>query len=203
MQISDTNILGTNNNVIIANPNSNFFFIPIPKNASSSTYNFLQQFDWCYYQFDNRNELLNKIGFTVLRDPIERWCSGFAQDFYYTYGSSGLNNSNSLYSLLREKNYNFGLHTREQTYYLENINLDTTIFFKHDNTYSSNLEHFTSNTLKFSTYKQVYKSKSIMDNNIKTTIKNIIHLNPKYLTLLKKYLEKDLDLYYSVKFYKG
>jgi hypothetical protein len=194
--------LGSNNNIIITNPDSMFYFIPIPKNASTATHYFLNQYGWRYYQYEEKEEIYNKIPFTALREPVERWCSGFAQDFYHNSFSINLNDVNSVDTLFND-NINFGLHTTRQSFYLENIDFSKTYFLRHDHTYSDILEHFTLNIMKFRIFNKIEKKPSIMDYSIKNKIKKILEDNPKYLTLLKKYLEKDLDIYNSVKFYTG
>lgn len=193
-------VLGSNNNIIVTNLDSNFFYVPIPKNASSSTYIFLQQYDWAYYQYDNKEQLRGKTAFAVLREPIDRWCSGFAQDF--NKSNVDLDSSTSMDKLFNE-NLNFGIHTKLQSFFLETIGLNSIIYIKHDGTYSNNLENFVVKIMKMRVYKKVGNGKSVMDYSVKDKIKNILYTNPKYLTLLKKYLEKDLDLYNSANFYIG
>jgi hypothetical protein len=196
-------LLGSNNNIIVTNTDSMFYFVPIPKNASSHTYYFLKKYGWLYYQYDEKEELDNKIPFTVIREPIERWCSGFAQDYHlYNNYSIDLDNEDMLDKLFND-NINFGLHCVPQAFYLKNLDFNKVYFFKHDDMYSSNLENFTLNIMKQHIRTRMKKFTSNMDYAVKNKIKTILDKNPKYMTLLKKYLEEDLDIYSSVKFYKG
>lgn len=63
-------------------PDKKYFYLNIPKNASTFTTNLLKANGWDYWNLSN-GEFRHVI--VVLRNPIERWISGFA-----TYACSWL-----------------------------------------------------------------------------------------------------------------
>lgn len=202
MNIISHSKLGSDNNIIVTDKKDNFFFVPMPKNASTSTYEFFQQFNWNYYQYSDKSELENKIAIVTLTEPIDRWCSGFSQDYYFQHMTLNLDDDVIIDDIFTNR-LNFGLHTKIQSYFLENIDTDKTYFFKKDYCYSRLLELFVVKVMKLKVFNKLHCPKSRMDYDIKNKIFHIVHNNPKYLHLLKRYLEKDLEIYNSVKFYSG
>ena len=200
MKQIEPRLAGHDNNIIITHPDSNYYFIPIVKNASSQAYAFLNHYGWKYYEYENTEEIKNKIPFTILREPVERWCSGFAQDFHRDV--SALEYRTRLDNIFNNK-LGSTMHTRKQSFYLENYDLDKIHFLKHGATLSRSLVRFTKEIMKLRIFSPMQNEKSVMDYAVKDKIKKVLEENPKYLELLKDYLRKDLEIYNNVNFYNG
>ncbi len=66
----------------LRSPDKKYFFLGIPKNASTYLSNTLLANGWHHHTLGNDSEYIQQM-IVVLRDPIERWISGFG-----TYVSS-------------------------------------------------------------------------------------------------------------------
>jgi len=76
----------------LVNPDRTKFIVNIPKNASSFLLNWSQENQWTVAHADHVSQTLQEI-IVVLRDPIERWISGFAQ-----YASGNILHAKRFYS---------------------------------------------------------------------------------------------------------
>jgi hypothetical protein len=107
------------------------FYLNIPKNASTYMSNLLHSNGWQYTDVSNPN-ITSAI--VVLRDPVERWISGFAT---YTaswllgagYGSDHFREDyNDLSERIIFDTLVFDDHTTEQVKYVEQLTTDVTYF---------------------------------------------------------------------------
>jgi len=76
----------------LVNPDHTRFIVNIPKNASSFLSNWAQENQWTVAHADDVSLTLQEI-IIVLRDPVERWISGFAQ-----YASGNILHAKRFYS---------------------------------------------------------------------------------------------------------
>ena len=118
----------------LLSPDKKYFLLLIPKNASTFLSNCLTANGWVHAGTQQLIEPVHQIVF--LRDPIERWLSGFATYaslnlFGFGYGSDHfIEDFNK--SVLPEKIIStqmmFDDHTHPQVYYTQqlNLNFDTT-----------------------------------------------------------------------------
>jgi hypothetical protein len=122
------------------------FYLNIPKNASTYLTNLLLENNWQHGTIDDSG--INNF-IVVLRDPIDRWISGFA-----TYTASfilgagyGSDHYCADYNELTERiifdNLIFDDHTTEQVKYVEQLDKSKPItYFKLNHELVSNLEKF-------------------------------------------------------------
>lgn len=149
-------------------PNKDFFWLSIPKNASTFMTNVLQQNQW---EFDSISFYKNKDVICILRDPVERWISGFTTYCCLNllsehYGSARfLTDYNELFERLVFDNIVFDDHTTPQVDFVNLIpktkniiylyaNSDT-LFSQFENTVNQKLEydiHHTDNNSKENNY---------------------------------------------------
>lgn len=97
----------------LISPDDKFFFLNIPKNASTFMSMVLHQNNWYYA---NLSEFKGKTVICLLRDPLERWISGMA-----TY--SGL--------YLLGKNYNSSHFIADYNNLTEKLIFDNIVFDDH------------------------------------------------------------------------
>ena len=126
----------------LTNPDRTKFIVNIPKNASSFLLNWSQENRWTVAHADDVAQTLEEI-IIVLRDPTERWVSGFAQyvsgnilhakrfystdtgpgpDFQYMSSSEFINNYNPLTERLLFDNLElFDDHVWPQQIFFKNL----------------------------------------------------------------------------------
>lgn len=111
------------------------FYLNIPKNASTFLTNVLTDNGWVYHVLGDGSHLIKEC-MVVLRDPIDRWISGFS-----TYASScilGPHYGSDLflkdYNILAERiifdNLSFDDHTAPQTRYIAQLPPKPVTYFK-------------------------------------------------------------------------
>lgn len=127
------------------------FLLSIPKNASTYLTNLLLANDWEYYNLNSSPRPVQAM--VVLRDPVDRWVSGYA-----TYAASfilgngyGSDHFREDYNDLTERmifdQIIFDDHTTEQVKFIEQIHDIPTIYFKLNSNLISNLESFLNDQL--------------------------------------------------------
>lgn len=198
MQPLKRQLLGSSNQIILYKSDSIFYFIPITKNASTFTYNCFSQIGWQYYKLDNFDQVKGMIPIVILRDPIDRWCSGFAQDYTSNLLSYDLQNTDVIDSLF-VKGF-FGLHTNTQHWFLHKFNLDNAIFIKFSENYLDLVNIFKENIedTKFITKEDKNMSRKALQIEIK--IKQHYQLKQNNQNNLKRYLWHDIELFNNANF---
>lgn len=105
-------------------PNKKIFYLNIPKNASTFTTNVLKENNWMFWNVTNATD---STAIILLRDPIERWVSGFATYacsylLGHGYGSDHfVKDYNSLSERLIFDNIVFDDHTTPQVKFINEI----------------------------------------------------------------------------------
>jgi hypothetical protein len=105
-------------------PDKKYFYLNIPKNASTFTTNLLKANDWSHWNLSNR-DFENVI--VVLRNPIDRWISGIATYLCSyilgeNYGSDHfINDYNEATERLIFDNVIFDDHTTPQIKFISEI----------------------------------------------------------------------------------
>lgn len=125
----------------------NIFYLNIPKNASTYLTNILKTNNWDHWDILKNNKCI-KTSIAFIRDPVDRWISGFAtyaafRLFGYGYGSDHfLADYNDLVQKLIFDQIIFDDHTDLQVKYLEQISNFNPIYFRYNNSLISQLNSF-------------------------------------------------------------
>jgi hypothetical protein len=202
----------------IISPDKNFLYIPIDKNASSRIKKELYSHNW---------ELIEKLSidpcnydlffnsatqFAVLRDPYERWLTGFTT--FVEYKDKNFFNV-SLYNLLNSKHwyitlqllfehhkdFAFDWHTNPQYRLFDNFShVDSVNFFLYSNDICSKLHQWfrTFNIeIPFNNY---YVNQRSDSNLIYHRLISFLDMNANYKEKLINWLQPDYNFFNSVKF---
>lgn len=149
----------------------------------------------------------------ILRDPIERWCSGIVE---YLVNSREFKKDYSPFNLKDRETLDlifgvaiFDRHTCPQVDYLNDLDTENCIFFKLDKGFEDKIKRFTEKELKvpakdiIMTDKMYNMSeKNIHKKELKEVINFEINNNPRYLDQIKSHFVDDIILYNSVNYYE-
>tara|TARA_R110000772_G_scaffold69944_1_gene154198 strand:+ start:251 stop:871 length:621 start_codon:yes stop_codon:yes gene_type:complete len=187
---------------------TDYSYIMISKNASKWMEDVLELSS--QINFTKFSSLDSKKYIVILRDPIDRWCSGITQYLYGEKVHRDLKNRDVLDLLFSQVHFDW--HTIPQVKFLEGINTDDCIFFKMESniTNTNRLSNFQNKVVDFlETELGLDLSKSnitpfkLMDNdagqNAQYFTKHRIHFeiqtNPRYMEQIKAYYAEDIKLY--------
>jgi len=173
---------------------NNKSYIHIPKNASSFVKGILIGSGGFWHHSEvptNSDETL-----IILRDPIDRWCSGITQYLY-----------NNKVDLSVEKTFNtisFDDHTELQTYFLQGADLTNATFMQVDDNLRANLNNWIlDGGYRINVDTAIQYNASAEDDRV--TTKNyyveLLNQRPDLVFKLKKHFESDYKLIESIKFY--
>jgi hypothetical protein len=187
--------LGHNLGECWVNSDKEITYINIPKNASS----FIKacilstKDHWGY-----SNKLIkNKENLVILRDPIDRWCSGIAQSLF----------NSKKYDWPIEDIFNFisvDDHTESQIYFLQGIDITKTTFILVNANLRSNLKNWFNERGMLVDLENIHQyNASIEDDRgeIKNKFINLIESQSELMLKLKKHFQADYELINRVKFY--
>lgn len=186
--------------------NSGLFYLNIPKNASTFLSNVLVDNGWEHYNIADRHRTITQH-LVVLRDPIERWISGFA-----TYASSwllgagyGSDHFVSDYNQLVERvifdNLVFDDHTTPQAEYVSQLPPANIVYFKLNDQLVKQISRFTNSDLVINSVDGNVSENNYDQRQISKLIKQRIESD---LVLKTKIIERykcDFNLISSVQFY--
>lgn len=189
--------------------NSDYIFIPIPKNASSHTEVILE--NQCDIGIEDNfilnQGLLSKKKIVVLREPYSRYISGLLEYLYRAKIKHDQVDFDDLF-----KKFTFDEHTSLQVDFLKDIDTDSCIFLKLGSNYSIDLSHLIQHKLHVD---QKFPGKNFKGFKYNKTIdspKKIAMLNrlteyldnhEEIMLSLKEYLIPDYNLLNSVRFYNN
>lgn len=185
-------------------PTSSLIYVNIPKNASMWTRNILKDNGW-YSTNYHINQLYDQTAIVVLRDPVPRWISGIAEYFWNLNPKIEIKDFTPVLLDVIFDRVGVDSHTERQTYYIDGLNVDKSIYFWQDNTYRYNLNHFLETrgiatqaaiTPEHHVGKNIPKKKEIID-----FFTLLLDSNPKYLSRVNGYFSADHKLLDTVKFY--
>lgn len=120
----------------LISPNGEYFYLNIPKNASTYLTNILLANGWQHHILTDKDSY--KITFSFVRDPINRWISGFATYAALhlcgsNYGSDHfVQDYNDLVERLIFDQVFFDDHTAPQIIYLDQIKLLNPVYLKYN-----------------------------------------------------------------------
>ena len=172
---------------------NNITYVHVPKNASSF-------FKGCLVasnQWLHSNTLvISKQYLVLLRDPIERWCSGMAE---YQVNSQQLD----LDIVTIFKKITFDDHTEQQIYFLHGIDLNKVTFIMINDTFNETISRWlTEKEYVLNGYNMPkFNQSSDVKLELKQKYQQLVDSNPDYMLQLKKHFAADYDLINKVKFY--
>ena len=172
-------------------PTGNITYIHIPKNASSSIKTCLAGNQWQHSNTLVTNEQI----LVVLRDPIDRWCSGMAQ---FQINSQQL----ELDITQVFEQITFDDHTEQQIYFIQNIDLNKVTFMM----VNDNFNNIFNKWLNDKGYPTVADTTRFNQSNdtkleLKHKYQQLINSNPNYMLRLTEHFANDYELINKVKFY--
>jgi hypothetical protein len=184
---------------------SDFMYINISKNASTWT-NQLFQLSLNFTLHNWVAENFFKTPIIVLRDPVDRWCSGMAE--YLVRNKIFSTDEVFLRQYLTK--FTWDEHTEKQMSFLPNLNNTNSIYFYVDSNYEQNIKKFILkdmgrknwwNAELSSLKKRKNRSK---DKNMRDELKKVFLTfakEPDFLQNLQDYYKLDYELINSVTFY--
>ena len=169
-------------------------YIHVPKNASSFVKGVLIGSGGFWHHSET---LVNsKENLVMLRDPIERWCSGITQ---YLYDSKQDLSVDEIFDRIT-----FDDHTDLQTYFLQGVDLSLATFMFVDISLRKNLAHWISDR-SYRTNVDIAIEYNASREDERATIKDyymkLLDQNPDRVLKLKKHFETDYQLINQIKFY--
>lgn len=171
-------------------------YIHIPKNASSFVKGVLMGSGGFWHHSET---LVNsKENLVILRDPIDRWCSGITQ---YLYNSKQDLSVDDVFDKIT-----FDDHTDLQTYFLQGVDLDHSTFMLVNDRLKSNLNDWICNRAYRTNVDIAIQYNASNEDDRRTTKEYYVKLleqNPDLVLKLQQYFEADYELIGSVKFYES
>ena len=173
---------------------NNISYIHVPKNASSFVKGVLMG---CGGFWHHSETLVNSTeNLVMLRDPIDRWCSGITQ---YLYNIKQDLSADEIFDKIT-----FDDHTDLQTYFLQDVDLDKTTFMLVNDNLKANLNNWIYNRAYRTNVDIAIEYNASNNDNRRTTKEYYVKLleqNPDLVLKLKKHFEADYELINRVKFY--
>lgn len=197
---------------------NNYCYHGMPKNASSTISKHLKELDWQQIKGIEWQQIVNSkiyqecITFTILRDPLQRWISGFVEDVYanldnFSSADKAIAKIESTDSFLDwiflTNSFDIGHHTHLQKTWIVPSLIAQTTFFKVGDMLNYKLNHwlisqgFENNFLNVP--KQNIKYNTTMYKKITKYLSDVQNQDKK--ARLLAYLQPDYELINSVQFY--
>jgi hypothetical protein len=184
---------------------SGVFYLNIPKNASTYITNILLANRWEHHNLNERSSTQKCI--VVLRDPIDRWISGFA-----TYASSWLlgpgygsdhflEDYNTLVERLIFDNIVFDDHTTPQSKFVEQLPNSTVTYFKLNKNIIQHISQDLNINLETADVDANISENNYDQRQITDLIRNRVDQDPVLKARVIEQYKSDFDLINSVQFY--
>ncbi len=191
----------------LVSPCRKLFYFKIPKNASTYLNNILLLNNWEEWNFfDDPIKIEQTL--VVIRDPVDRWISGFATYaalhlFGYGYGSDHfVKDFNDLSKRIVFDQIIFDDHTELQTKYIEQILNYNPVFFRYNENLIKQLNSFLGNNLNTSTSVAENKSENNYDTNqISQFMKMLLDKNPDLKSKIINCYKEDYKFICELNFY--
>lgn len=188
-------------------PNREIFYLNIPKNASTYLTNLLKANDWIHWNIlDNSHEIKTTIAF--IRDPLDRWISGFATYaalhlFGPGYGSDHfVEDFNDLSKRIIFDQVIFDDHTDLQVNYINQIITHNPLYFRCNSNLISQLNSFLQINLNAKDNIDNNKTESNYDTwQVSDFIKKELEMNPDLKSKIIRAYKQDYDFITSIDFY--
>ena len=193
-----------------------YSYVSIGKVASTFMGEFLANLKWTNTSY-NYNEIdkqrLPKTYMVVLRDPVERWCSGIVE--YLVNNRRFLEGEGSEWSLQNREtlDFIFGVakfdrHTCSQVDYLHGLDTNECVFFKLDSNFEDTMKRFAEKELNSPINDAIIRDFAYNTSEREThkTLRNTINFqiknNPRYMKTIKDHFKNDIILFDQVTFYE-
>lgn len=183
-----------------SSPGSKWFWINIPKNASSFTQTLLaHELLWFEHDF-HQMDLTNKVAWVVLRDPVDRWLSGMAEYITRYHRDFDFDQLNQQSLDLIFDRVAFDDHTESQVYFFDGVDRNKIKWFWCGPGYEQTLIRWLQSIdllpEQYTVPEQVRQfTYATCDDAVKQEIKSkfslILEQSPKYLTSVKSYFDQD------------
>lgn len=188
-------------------PSQDIFYLNIPKNASTYLTNVLKENNWSHWNIlDDSSTIKTTIAF--IRDPVDRWVSGFATYaalhlFGYGYGSDHfVGDYNDLSKRIIFDQVIFDDHTDHQVKYIKQILNYNPVFFRYNENIISQINSFLGHDLNTTNIIDANKSESNYDTKqVSQFIKKQITNNPDLKARVVQAYKEDYEFINSIEFY--
>lgn len=187
-------------------PNRDIFYLNIPKNASTYLTNIFKENNWSHWNIlDNSDTINTSIAF--IRDPVDRWISGFATYaalhlFGPGYGSDHfVEDYNDLSKRIIFDQIIFDDHTEHQVKYVEQILDHNPIFFRYNENLIQQINSFLGHDLNTITVSDNKSESNYDTNQISQFVKKQITNNPDLKAQVVQAYKKDYEFINSIEFY--
>ena len=187
-------------------PNRDIFYLNIPKNASTYLTNIFKENNWSHWNIlDNSDTINTSIAF--IRDPVDRWISGFATYaalhlFGPGYGSDHfVEDYNDLSKRIIFDQVIFDDHTEHQVKYVEQILDHNPIFFRYNENLIQQINSFLGHDLNTITVSDNKSESNYDTNQISQFVKKQITNNPDLKAQVVQAYKKDYEFINSIEFY--
>lgn len=193
---------------VYKSPKHDYFYVRLPKNAGTFTVNILSNFGWKKIPYDKlpKNFATDFKKLVIVREPIQRYISGIAQDYFE---NDLINKSNNIldFDCAQDIEYLFERivftpHTGRQIDILDGFDTNTCVFFNVDENFSKNLfDYLYKNFDIYIPYTKYYSNLGRHTSSARPSknhaVKKISQLlnEPAYLEQVKNYFKPDIDFY--------
>jgi hypothetical protein len=188
-------------------PNQEIFYLNIPKNASTYLTNVLKENQWLHWNI-LENSASIKITIAFIRDPLDRWISGFATYaalhlFGYGYGSDHfVEDYNDLTKRIIFDQVIFDDHTNHQVKYVKQILDYNPVFIRYNENLIPQINSFLGQDLNTTSTVDANKSESNYDTEqVSKFIKKQITNNPDLKARVVQAYKEDYEFINSIEFY--
>ena len=188
-------------------PPRDIFYLNIPKNASTYLSNIFRENGWLHWNILDDSSTIKKT-LVVLRDPVDRWISGFATYaalhlFGPGYGSDHFVED---FTALSEKiifdQIIFDDHTDYQVKYVQQIVNHSPIYFRYNKNIISQINSFLGYDLNTNVDVDNNANESNYDTaQVSRFVKNLIETKPDLRARLVLAYHKDYEFINSIEFY--
>ena len=187
-------------------PNRDIFYLNIPKNASTYLTNIFKENNWSHWNILDNSDTINK-SIAFIRDPVDRWISGFATYaalhlFGPGYGSDHfVEDYNDLSKRIIFDQVIFDDHTEHQVKYVEQILNHNPIFFRYNENLIQQINSFLGHNLNTITVGDNKSESNYDTNQISQFVKKQITNNPDLKAQVVQAYKKDYEFINSIEFY--
>jgi hypothetical protein len=188
-------------------PNKDIFYLNIPKNASTYLTNILKENTWTHWNILENNQSV-KTAIAFVRDPIDRWVSGFATYAALHllgpgYGSDHfVQDYNDLTQKIIFDQVIFDDHTDLQINYIQQVLDYNPIFFRCNTNIIEQINSFLGSDLNTNVPVEANLSESNYDTNqISKFIQKKIYENLDLKARVIQCYKKDYDFINLIEFY--
>lgn len=182
---------GYSNFGLCVTDHTEYFYVPIPKNASSYTTTSLVENNWSHDNYIHHDRLKTLTAIVILRDPIDRWISGINQYFVFNHPDIKFLSGDLLKVIFNKVVMDD--HSEKQSYFCNGLDTSNTIFVRFEPNLQLFLNAFFQNKFKFHS-QQINNNQSTIKQQLKKSLTDDI------INKLKKFYDCDYKLFDKIKF---